>query len=304
MSICVENLTKSYSDQLAIDNISFTISPGEIIGFLGPNGAGKSTTMKILTGYLKPDSGQISLDNYSILDHPTETRRMIGYLPEHNPLYPGMYIHEFLNFVCHIHGIKGKERKKRIEEIVQLTGLSREQHKKIRELSKGYRQRVGLAQAIIHDPNVLILDEPTTGLDPNQLAEIRRLILDLGKHKTIIFSSHLLAEVEAVAQRVLILHRGKLQADETLDQLHKRGKNEWIFHLELNKGGFNPTPLLHHAHIISMEEKKPANWEIQVTELEEVRELLFQECVAQGFVIYGLEKETPTLAYIFSQLTQ
>ena len=304
MSICVENLSKSYQDQLAIDDISFTISSGEIIGFLGPNGAGKSTTMKILTGYLKPDSGKVSLENNSVLDHPIETRKMIGYLPEHNPLYPGMYIREFLNFVCHIHGIKGKVKKNRIEEVLQLTGLTQEQHKKIRELSKGYRQRVGLAQAIIHDPRVLILDEPTSGLDPNQLAEIRKLILDLGKNKTIIFSSHLLSEVEAVAKRVLILHKGKLQADESLDQLQSKSKKECIFHLELNKAGFNPNVLLQHAHVISMKENGSTGWEIQVEDLEEVRELLFQECVKQGFVIYGLEKDSPNLEYIFSQLTR
>ncbi|MEM6628285.1 MAG: ATP-binding cassette domain-containing protein [Bacteroidota bacterium] len=304
MSIYVENLTKSYNEQLAVDNISFAISPGEIIGFLGPNGAGKSTTMKILTGYLAPDQGEVSLGNLSVVDHPQETRKMIGYLPEHNPLYPGMYIQEFLNFVCHIHGIKGKEKNNRIKEVIQLTGLDREQHKKIKQLSKGYRQRVGLAQAIIHDPSVLILDEPTTGLDPNQLIEIRKLILKLGKEKTVIFSSHLLSEVEAVAQRVLILHKGRLQADETLEHLHSQNHREHIFHLELNKEGFDPTSLSQHPNVISIEPIDSRRWEIRVRDAGEVREELFQACVDQGFVIFGLEQQSLSLEYIFAQLTQ
>jgi len=219
MSISVASLTKVYGKQKAVDNISFSAEPG-VLGFLGPNGAGKSTTMKILTGFIPQTSGKASVCGFDVETHPLEVKRSIGYLPESNPLYTDMYVRESLAFIANIHQILDPE--KRIEEIIQLTGLTPEKHKKIGQLSKGYRQRVGLAQAILHDPQVLILDEPTSGLDPNQLIGIRQLIRDLGKTKTIILSTHIMQEVEAVCDRVVIINKGTIVADDTLQGLTKK----------------------------------------------------------------------------------
>ncbi len=221
MAIQVVQLTKVYGGQKAIDNISFELEAGEIVGFLGPNGAGKSTTMKIITGYLKATAGEAIVNNFSVTTRPMESRRAIGYLPEHNPLYTDMYVREFLQFTGSLFGLSGKFLKERVAEMVQRCGLEPEKHKKIRQLSKGYRQRVGLAQAFLHDPPVLILDEPTTGLDPNQLVEIRELIRSLGKDKTVLFSTHIMQEVEAICDRVLVIHRGKLVADDSLEHLRQ-----------------------------------------------------------------------------------
>jgi len=219
MSISVASLTKVYGKQKAVDNISFSAEPG-VLGFLGPNGAGKSTTMKILTGFIPQTSGKASVCGFDVETQPLEVKRSIGYLPESNPLYTDMYVRESLAFIADIHQIPNAE--KRIEEIIELTGLTPEKHKKISQLSKGYRQRVGLAQAIIHDPQVLILDEPTSGLDPNQLIGIRQLIRDLGKTKTIILSTHIMQEVEAVCDRVVIINQGTIVADDTLNGLTKK----------------------------------------------------------------------------------
>ena len=225
MLVTVSHLTKVYGAQRAIDDLSFAVKPGEILGFLGPNGAGKTTTMKIITCFMPPTEGTVSVGEYNIFDHPIEVRRHIGYLPEHNPLYPDMYVHEFLDFAARIHRIEAATRKKRIAKVIEMTGLGREQHKKIGMLSKGYRQRVGLSQALIHDPAVLILDEPTSGLDPNQLVDIRNLIREVGKIKTVIFSSHILSEVESIAGRVIIINRGKIVADELMETLRSRAEN-------------------------------------------------------------------------------
>ena len=306
MSISVENLSKSYGTQLAVDNLTFTVNKGEILGFLGPNGAGKSTTLKMITGYLSPSQGQIFLEGYSMSDQPHKIKGMLGYLPEHNPLYPDMYIHEFLRFVCKLHGIKGKDATLCMEQTIDKTGLQREQHKKIRELSKGYRQRVGIAQALIHDPHILILDEPTTGLDPNQLIEIRQLIREVGKNKTVIFSSHLLSEVEAIAQRVLILHKGKLQADKAIggnsgsDQLNTSIGLELL----LNKEGFQTEVLLEHPQLQRIDQQGPDKWLLHVEDLTGIRELIFEECVRQGFVVYGLKQQAQSLEHLFTQFTK
>ena len=216
MSIRVESLTKIYGRQKAVDDISFNAGPG-VLGFLGPNGAGKSTTMKILTCFIPQTSGTASVCGFDVITQPLDVRRHIGYLPESNPLYLDMYVKESLGFIAGIHKIQ--EPEKRISRIIEQTGLGPEQHKKIGQLSKGYRQRVGLAQAILHDPDVLILDEPTSGLDPNQLIGIRQLILDLGKTKTIILSTHIMQEVEAVCNKVIIINKGKIVADDTLQNL-------------------------------------------------------------------------------------
>ncbi|MDB4921035.1 ATP-binding cassette domain-containing protein [Mucilaginibacter sp.] len=222
MSIQVKALTKLYGDQKAVDSISFNAGPG-VLGFLGPNGAGKSTTMKILTGFIPQTSGTASVCGYDVVTQSLEVRRHIGYLPESNPLYPDMYVKESLGFIAGIHQIQ--EPEKRIANIIEQTGLGPEQHKKIAQLSKGYRQRVGLAQALLHNPDVLILDEPTSGLDPNQLIGIRQLITDLGKTKTIILSTHIMQEVEAVCNQVIIINKGKIVADDTLHNLRAKNNN-------------------------------------------------------------------------------
>lgn len=223
MAITVNQLTKNYGSQTAVNNISFSIEKGQILGFLGPNGAGKSTTMKILAGYISSTSGEAQLDSDIITVDSLITKSKIGYLPEHNPLYLEMYVTEYLSFVGGMFGLKGTVLKEKVVKVIEMVGLMPEKHKKIEQLSKGYRQRVGLAQALIHDPEVLILDEPTTGLDPNQLVEIRKLIKEVGKNKTIILSTHIMQEVEAICDRVIIINKGNLVADDTLENLKKEG---------------------------------------------------------------------------------
>lgn len=230
MSLKIQNLTKVYGQQKAVNDISFDVQKGEIVGFLGPNGAGKSTTMKIATCYIPATSGSVEVCGFDVRQSPNDVRRNIGYLPEHNPLYLDMYVKEFLEFVGGIYKIKGNTLKQRIEEVIELVGLQVEQKKKIGQLSKGYRQRVGLAQALIHDPQVLILDEPTTGLDPNQLVEIRSVIKQIGREKTVIFSTHIMQEVEAICDRVVIINKGQIIENQPLSKLVQSGKNlEQIF---------------------------------------------------------------------------
>ncbi|HPH23967.1 MAG TPA: ATP-binding cassette domain-containing protein [Chitinophagaceae bacterium] len=227
MSIQVQQLTKTYSTQKAIDNISFNIAKGEIVGFLGPNGAGKSTTMKILTGYLQASAGKALVADVDVSQHPILVKKKIGYLPESNALYYDMYVKEYLQFIAGVHQLNNI--KEQVNNSIQLTGLQDEQHKKIGELSKGYKQRVGLAAALIHNPEVLILDEPTSGLDPNQIVEIRNVIKEQGKNKTVLFSSHILQEVEAICNRIIIINKGKIVADDTLQNLQKGKSLEDVF---------------------------------------------------------------------------
>jgi ABC-2 type transport system ATP-binding protein len=224
MSIKIQNLSKVYGTQRAVDDISFEVARGEIVGFLGPNGAGKSTTMKILTGYVPATDGSAEVNGFDVKTSPMQVKSSIGYLPEHNPLYLDMYVREFLEFTGSLYGLKGKTLQIKVAETIEMVGLGLEKHKKIGQLSKGYRQRVGLAQALIHNPDVLILDEPTTGLDPNQLVEIRDLIKLVGKNKTVIFSTHIMQEVEAICDRVVIINRGKIVANGTLSELKQGGK--------------------------------------------------------------------------------
>src|SRR3954468_20449001 len=221
MSIQVTNLTKIYGEQKAIDNVTFTVNKGEIVGFLGPNGAGKSTTMKIITGYLQPDEGEAIVSGIAVKKEPLKAKATIGYLPEANPLYYDQYVREYLDFIADVHKVPAKSKKERIESVIQTVGLSLESKKKIGQLSKGYKQRVGLAAALIHDPEVLILDEPTSGLDPNQIIEIREVIKQQGKNKTVLFSSHILQEVEAICDRIIIIDKGQLVADDTLANLQR-----------------------------------------------------------------------------------
>jgi ABC-2 type transport system ATP-binding protein len=230
MSISVQSLTKIYGTQRAIDSLDFTINKGEIVGFLGPNGAGKSTTMKIITGFISATEGSAKIAGIDVNEHPIEVKKRIGYLPEHNPLYVDMYVREFLNFMGSLHGLDSRTLKNSVPEIIELVGLSMEQHKKIGQLSKGYRQRVGLAHALIHDPEVLILDEPTTGLDPNQLVEIRNLIKEIGREKTVILSTHIMQEVEALCERVIIINHGRIVSDQKVADILSDGKTvEAIF---------------------------------------------------------------------------
>lgn len=219
MSLRIENLTKLYGQQYAVRNISFEVEQGEIVGFLGPNGAGKSTTMKIATSYLPPSSGSVLVGGFNVADNPLKAKKIIGYLPEHNPLYLDLYVHEYLRFVGRLYGMNGTVLKNRIGEMIDVCGLSREQNKTIDSLSKGYRQRVGLAQALLHDPPVLILDEPTTGLDPNQILEIRKLIKETSRNKTVIFSTHIMQEVQAICDRVIVINKGEIVANSTLSNL-------------------------------------------------------------------------------------
>ena len=228
MSIAVQHLTRIYGQQKAVNDISFTVANGGIVGFLGPNGAGKSTTMKILTGYMKPDGGSTVVSGINVQEYPLAAKKKIGYLPEANPLYYDMYVREYLGFIADVHGIANKNKK--ISDIIDTVGLGVESRKRTGQLSKGYKQRVGLAAALLHDPEVLILDEPTTGLDPNQIIEIRELIRSLGQNKTVLFSSHILQEVEALCDRVIIINKGVLVADDTIGNLRKDGGSlEHIF---------------------------------------------------------------------------
>ena len=221
MSLSVRKLTKTYGSQVAVNDISFAAQPGEIVGFLGPNGAGKSTTMKIATGYLPPTQGTVEVCGHDVVEEPMAVRRRIGYLPEHNPLYLDMYVHEYLRFIGSMYGMKGRYLTAQVHEMITLCGLSQEQNKKIGSLSKGYRQRVGLAQALVHDPEVLILDEPTTGLDPNQLTEIRHLIKTISQKKTVVFSTHIMQEVQALCDRVVIINRGTIVVNNALAELQR-----------------------------------------------------------------------------------
>ena len=303
MSVSVNHLSKVYGSQRAVDDLSFEVEAGEILGFLGPNGAGKSTTMKIITCFLPPTEGSVSIDEFNIQDHPLEIRKRVGYLPEHNPLYLDMYVHEFLEFVGRIYNLSKADRKRRIPEIIEMTGLGREQHKKIGMLSKGYRQRVGLCQALIHDPEVLILDEPTSGLDPNQIVDIRQLIKEVGKDKTVIFSSHILSEVEAIAERVLIIDRGKMVADAPTDQIRKLSKDETKIEVEFDKVGFDISAVEKLTGVSRVEASGGNLFQIYSDAEVDIRRDLFQLCVEQDNVILSLNKQTYTLEEAFRKLT-
>ena len=303
MSVSVNHLSKVYGSQRAVDDLSFEVEAGEILGFLGPNGAGKSTTMKIITCFLPPTEGSVSIDEFNIQDHPLEIRKRVGYLPEHNPLYLDMYVHEFLEFVGRIYNLSKADRKRRIPEIIEMTGLGREQHKKIGMLSKGYRQRVGLCQALIHDPEVLILDEPTSGLDPNQIVDIRQLIKEVGKDKTVIFSSHILSEVEAIAERVLIIDRGKMVADAPTDQIRKLSKDETKIEVEFDKAGFDISAVEKLSGVSRVEASGDTLFQIYSDSEVDIRRDLFQICVEQENVILSLNKQTYTLEEAFRKLT-
>lgn len=307
MNIVVENLTKIYGLQRAVDDISFQVETGEVLGFLGPNGAGKSTTMKSITTYLTPSSGMIRVGNYNIYDHPEEIRRNIGYLPENNPLYPDMPVIDYLKFVAGLQGVEPSQHKSRILEMVHVCGLEGEKHKKIAELSKGYRQRVGLAQALIHDPEVLILDEPTTGLDPNQIVEIRELIRKIGRQKTVILSSHILAEVEATCDRIMIINKGKIVADGTADALRKHAGGKEILHITIEEAQLNEVHQklmkLESVEMVDFVNKENGTFEVQSKTGASSRKAIFMLCVQNNWVLTRLNPIETRLEDVFRELT-
>lgn len=306
MSISVKGITKRYGSQLAVDNVSFEVSTGEIVGFIGPNGAGKSTTMKVITGTLTPDHGEVTILGTPVLDNLKEIRRTIGYLPEHNPLYLEMYIREYLAYVANLYRKKGKATKVipgEVGAVIEMTGLSAESHKKIGALSKGYRQRVGLAQALIHDPEILILDEPTSGLDPNQLAEIRNLILEIGKEKTILLSTHILQEVEAICDRVVIINRGKIVADRDAANLREEVKGTvQTIHVELS-GPVDPD-IWKGISFIRDVKALPGNQFLLETQVKrDIRGDIFKFAVNQNLTILALNTKEKSLEELFREIT-
>jgi len=300
MSIEVNGLTKIYGEQKAVNNISFQVAKGQIVGFLGPNGAGKSTTMKIITGYLQQDSGVAKVCGINVKEYPIETKKKIGYLPEANPLYYEMYVREYLDFIAGVHHLENKKSK--IEEVIKVTGLSSESKKKTGQLSKGYKQRVGLAAALIHDPEVLILDEPTSGLDPNQIIEIREVIKNLGQNKTVLFSSHILQEVEAICNRVIIINKGVLVADDNLVTLQKGNKNNHIILVEF-KEPIEIALLQGLNEVGNVEQSQPHHFKLQTSNPELVRKQLFELALQHNLNIVSLQSENRSLEDIFRNLT-
>jgi ABC-2 type transport system ATP-binding protein len=300
MSITVNNLTKIYGSQKAVDGISFNVNKGEIVGFLGPNGAGKSTTMKIITGYLQADDGMAEVCGRQVMDTDSETKKKVGYLPEANPLYYDMYVREYLDFISNVHVVKNKKQK--IEEVIGQVGLAAEANKKIGQLSKGYKQRVGLAAALIHDPEVLILDEPTSGLDPNQIVEIREVIKKLGKEKTILFSSHILQEVQAICDRVVIINKGKIVADDDLSNLQKSKTGEHIVLVEF-KESISADRLTGLSGITNMEQLEVTKYKLQTANPESVRKQLLELSLQNNWNIVSLQTESSSLEEVFRSLT-
>ena len=300
MAVAVKNLTKIYGLQAAVDDVSFAANSGEILGFLGPNGAGKSTTMKVATTYIPPTLGSIEVDGFDVVKEPLQVRARVGYLPEHNPLYLDMYVHEYLGFVGSLYGLKGKKLKGRVAEMIDLCGLSVEQNKLIGALSKGYRQRVGLAQALIHDPSVLILDEPTTGLDPNQIIEIRNLIKRVSVDKTVIFSSHIMQEVKALCDRVVIINQGKIVADETVDQLQADSASTMSLKVQFQK-----KPLLKELNQLDgvIEVEATDSLEFLIKTNQDVRTAVFNFAVRTENVILGMQQHEYSLEKVFRELT-
>lgn len=300
MSIIVEGLTRVYGEQTAVNNISFAIDKG-IVGFLGPNGAGKSTTMKMLTTYVPPTSGTAKICGFDIVKDVLEVRKYVGYLPESNPLYYDMYVREYLHFAAAVH--KLPKAKAKVNEVIELTGLSKEAHKKLGQLSKGYKQRAGLAQAIIHDPDVLILDEPTSGLDPNQLADIRDLIIRLGAEKTVLLSTHIMQEVQAMCSRVIIIKDGNIVADDAIERIQSGSKNNntilvtWKESLE--QGAFAGI-----AYVSSYRHIEGTTWAFETTQPDDLRKALMHWALEKDYTISSLQTETESLEEVFRKLTK
>ena len=307
MNIVVKNFTKKYGSQRAVDDISFEVKTGEILGFLGPNGAGKTTTMKAIVSYLSPNSGSIEVGGISVIDNADKVKKYIGYLPENNPLYEDMPVLDYLYFVAELQDIPASKIKGRILEMVKTCGLEGEKHKKIGELSKGYRQRVGLAQALIHDPQVLILDEPTSGLDPNQIVEIRELIRNIGKEKTVILSSHILAEVEATCDRIMIISKGKIVADGSSDQLRKQATGREVLKLTIEDGErndvFKALQQLVSIEVVDFASRENGSFEVQSRPGATSRREVFELCKGKGWILTEMTPIETKLEDIFRELT-
>jgi len=313
MSIEVKDLLKVYGEQKAVNNISFKVGKGEIVGFLGPNGAGKSTTMKIVTGYLQQDSGEAFVSNISVSKEPLTTKRKIGYLPEANALYYDMYVREYLGFIAEVHSVGPKgplrtNRQSAVSKVIDMVGLTPESKKKIGQLSKGYKQRVGLAAALVHDPEVLILDEPTSGLDPNQIVEIREVIKQQGKNKTVLFSSHILQEVEAICDRVIIINKGEIVANDKLSNLQKGNKDKHIVVVNF-KEPVDKTIFKTINNADSIEQRQTTNFQsdsyrIQTSNPESVRKQILEISLQNNLNIVSLQSENQSLEEVFRSLTQ
>jgi ABC-2 type transport system ATP-binding protein len=301
MSIEVKNLLKVYGEQKAVNDISFKVGKGEIVGFLGPNGAGKSTTMKIITGYLEKTSGEAFVCGMNVADQPLETKKKIGYLPELNALYYDMYVREYLGFIAELHKIKNQKSK--VESVIELTGLTIESKKKIGQLSKGYKQRVGLAAALIHDPEVLILDEPTSGLDPNQIIEIREVIKKQGRDKTVLFSSHILQEVEAICDRVIIINKGELVADDKLSNLRQRSSSSNTVKVSF-KESIDKNWLEQLSTAKSVNKIDANNWQLATDNPEQLRKQIFELSLQHNLNIVSLQSDSQSLEDVFRSLTQ
>jgi ABC-2 type transport system ATP-binding protein len=298
MSIAIQNISKSYGTQKALDAISFSINKGEIVGFLGPNGAGKSTLMKILTTYLTADEGSAKVNGFDVSTQQKDVQLSIGYLPEHNPLYLDLYVREYLAFNADVY----KVAKSRIEEVIQLTGLASESHKKIAQLSKGYRQRVGLANALLHNPDVLILDEPTTGLDPNQLVEIRNVIKNAGKDKTVFLSTHIMQEVEAICDRVIIIDKGKIVADTKLEKLISETSTQ-IIEVEFDQEVI-ATQMATIENISSYSKINGTLWELTFATDKDMRPVVFDFATANGLKTLQLNQKNKNLETVFREVTK
>jgi ABC-2 type transport system ATP-binding protein len=301
MSISINGLSKIYGTQKAVDNISFDLKKGEIVGFLGPNGAGKSTTMKMISGYLTPTVGTVSVCGFDTDKNPMDVRKSIGYLPEANPLYYDMYVREYLEFTAGIYGL-GKDASKRIDDMIALTGLTKEVHKKIEMLSKGYKQRVGLAQAMLHNPDVLILDEPTTGLDPNQIVEIRELIIKIGKEKTVLLSTHIMQEVQAMCSRVIIINNGKIVADDSIDKIQQHNSSqtavEVVFEKDIQQSALKQLKLAKRVESVGQNK-----WKLTTDKPNELRKELMQWALENDININSIQTESQSLEDIFRNLT-
>ena len=308
--IHIEKLTKYYNEVCAVDNISIDVRQGEILGLLGPNGAGKTTTLRMLTGYFKPTSGSITIQNYSVEKDLLKIKQLIGYLPESAPLYHSMLVYDYLNFVADIRGLNGDRKPSRIKELVDICGLGQVMHKNIRELSKGYKQRVGLAHALLSDPEILVLDEPTSGLDPNQIVEIREIIKQIGKEKTIIFSTHILSEAEATCDRIAIIHKGKIVADENTETIKQSSAGEGVINISLGNCNFetvekalNTIPGIKSIHLQDYENENQLKLKLSCEAASDIMGNIYLKIKETDWIILEFYQETKTLENIFRELT-
>ena len=302
VSIIVSNISRKFGAQWAVNKVSFEIRSGEIVGFIGPNGAGKSTTMKIITGFLPPTSGQVMINDLDIREHPMEIKRIIGYLPEHNPLYQEMYVREYLLYVAGMYGIRGARARQRVDEIIDRVGLQKEQHKRIEKLSKGYKQRVGISQALVHDPDVLILDEPTSGLDPNQIIEIRNLISTVGREKTVLLSTHIMQEVEAICDRVIIIDHGEIITDQSAGLLGESQQSGQTIELEL-ESPFPPEQWKKLNVITDVRELPGNRYLLAAKSSMDIRSQIFKFAVENNLTVLSMSQKQKKLEDLFRELT-